>query len=264
MKLKKIIAAAVALVLLLTLSVTVFAAHPFVDVTDDSWYAEAVDYVYEHELMSGIGTISFGPDTYMTRAMLVTVLYRLAGSPDVSGDIPFVDVPDDAYYYAPVKWCYENGIAAGTSRNAFSPDANISREQMVTIFARYAESKGLDISDGANLSIYNDLEAVSVYALSPFEWAVKAGIVSGTSADTLTPQGTATRAQCAVIMQRFIEWTDSVSETPEVTLTVVPTSTPVVPTATPVVTPDADPTPVPTVQPTPDDSGLREEELPIG
>ena len=187
---------------------TVYAAYPFDDVNEDDWYSEAVNYVYSNGLMTGTGSNQFTPDANMSRAMLVTVLYSMEGKPSVFAVNPFADVASSDYYYYPVVWAYENGIVAGTSATTFEPDNNITREQMVAIFAKYAAYKGLKVSATANIDRYSDKLDVSAYAVDAFMWAVNAGIVSGTSKTTLSPQGTATRAQCAVIMRQFERWSE--------------------------------------------------------
>ena len=218
---KKFISTVLVLCLFLTMQLTAFAAHPFVDVSKNDWYGDAVDYVYNNGLMSGVSSVVFSPDANMSRAMLVTVLYSMAGKPATNASEPFVDVVSGDWFYKPVVWAYSNGIVSGTSPNTFYPDNNITREQMVAIFAKYAAYKGLKTPASANLNGYNDRYAVSSYAVDAFKWAVGAGIISGTSATTLGPQGTATRAQCAVILRQFGRWADG-----GVTPTPTPTPTP--------------------------------------
>ena len=207
-RLKKIVSIILVLCIFLSMQLTAFAAHPFVDVSRSDWYGEAVDYVYNNGLMSGVSSVVFSPDANMSRAMLVTVLYSLAGKPYTSATEPFVDVVSTDWFYKPVVWAYSNGIVSGTSPNTFYPDNNITREQMVAIFAKYAAYKGLKTPASANLNGYSDRYAISSYATDAFKWAVSAGIISGTSSTTLGPQGTATRAQCAVIIKQFDRWTD--------------------------------------------------------
>lgn len=220
-KLKKIVSGILVLCMFMTMQLTAFAAHPFYDVAKESWYNDAVDYVYKNGLMSGTSSNTFSPDANMSRAMMVTVLYSLAGKPTTGTSEPFMDVSSSDWYYSPVVWAYKNGIVAGTSANTFSPDSNITREQMVAIFAKYAAYKGLKTPASANLNGYSDRYSISSYAVDAFKWSVSAGIISGTSATTLGPQGTATRAQCAVIMRQFDRWTESGS-----TVTNTPTPKP--------------------------------------
>ena len=205
MKMKRILCMILALAMLGSIS-ALAVSHPFEDVAADSWYNGDVQYVYDKGLMSGTAANLFAPNVDMTRAMLVTVLYRLEGSPEVKGTGPFVDVPRDSYYCDPVAWAYENEIVKGVTVSLFAPDNKISREQMVTIFARYANYKGLETLALDDLTSFADRRDVAEYALNSFRWAVGAGIINGLSADTLGPQGTATRAQCAAILHRFIDW----------------------------------------------------------
>jgi len=185
------------------------ASHPFKDVASGSWYEADVQYVYEKELMGGTAADLFAPNVNMNRAMLVTVLYRLEGAPAVEKDAPFTDVKKNTYYFDAVAWAYENEIVNGISATLFAPGNNITREQMITIFARYARFKGLETLSLNDLTDYDDRAKVSSYALDAFRWGVGTGIINGTSATTLAPQGTATRAQCAAILHRFIEWTQT-------------------------------------------------------
>ncbi len=213
-----------ALTVLLSVQLPVFAAQPFTDVGADAWYRAAVEFVYDNKLMSGTSGTTFGPDASMTRAMLVTVLYSMEGKPAVSGKLPFEDVAAASWYYAPVAWAFGNGIVSGTSASTFSPEANITREQMVAIFSKYANSKGLDTPAAASIDGYSDAGSVSAYAKNALSWAVGNGIISGTSAATLTPAGSATRAQCAVILMRFVEWTERNTAAPTPTPTHKPGS----------------------------------------
>lgn len=183
-----------------------FAATPFNDVSSTAWYADAVDYVYCNGMMKGTGDTKFSPDGSMTRAMLATVLYRIDGESAASGSTPFTDVKSGTYYTDAVKWAYTNGIVSGTSATTFSPEEKISREQIVTMFYRYAKHKGYSVANTAGLLQYNDYSKVSSYAQDAFAWAVGMGIVTGTSSTTLSPKDNATRAQCATIIQRFMTY----------------------------------------------------------
>lgn len=176
---------------------------PFADVPEGEWYYDNVVYVYHNNLMNGVSDTEFAPAGTMTRAMLVTVLYRYEGQPQVSGGVPFDDLEEGSWYSDAVNWAYQNGIVNGTSATTFSPEAQITREQIVTIFYRYAASRGCETDNLADLSVYTDLASVMEYAQVPFRWAVANGIVNGTSATTLDPQSSATRSQCAAIIQRF-------------------------------------------------------------
>lgn len=191
------------------------ANHPFTDVPDNAWYAGNVQFVYEKGLMAGTDTDKFSPETKMNRAMLVTVLYRMDGSHAASGTTPFTDIQTKQYYYPALVWAYGNGIINGTAPDKFSPEDPITREMMVTIFYRYAQFKCLDVSRTADLSKYTDAGMISDYAKAPFRWAVAAGVIFGNSATTLNPLGTATRAECAAILQRFYGLTQSTTDPTE-------------------------------------------------
>lgn len=205
---KKVVCIILALVMLGSIS-AMAASHPFTDVSRNSWYAGDVEYVFKNGLMSGMGASAFAPHVNMNRAMLVTVLYRLENRPAVKGESPFTDTKKGAYYYDAVVWAYENEIVNGMSATLFAPGNNISREQMVTIFARYANYKGQETLALNDLVDYSDRQKVANYALNAFRWAVGAGIINGSTPTELNPQGTATRAQCAAILHRFIDWKDS-------------------------------------------------------
>ena len=201
---KRLLVFIVALVMLLQM--TAYAAHSFKDVDADSWYSDAVDYVYNKGLMSGTAYDRFSPDVNMSRAMLVTVLYSMEGKPFSEARNPFEDVDSSDWFHRAVIWAYENGIVAGTSQDSFSPNMNITREQMVAIFSKYVAFKGLSTSATADIGGYRDCDDISSYAVDAFRWAVQIGIVSGTSTDTLSPCGEANRAQCAVILRSLEMW----------------------------------------------------------
>lgn len=182
--------------------------NPFVDVPGDAWYYDAVKYVNENGLMAGTSANTFAPDLTTTRGMIVTILYRLEGSPDIENEIwgyPFKDVDANAYYATAVYWARMNGIVAGYSDELFGPDDIITREQMATILYRYAQYKGYDTTAKADLSKYTDAAQVGSYAVDAIRWANAEGLVNGTSNTTLTPQGGATRSQAAAILMRFCE-----------------------------------------------------------
>ena len=178
---------------------------PFVDVPSGSWYEDAVWYVYENGLMAGTSDTTFAPDITTSRGMIVTILYRLEGTPAVSGASGFTDVADGQYYADAVAWAAANNIVGGYGNGLFGPDDTITREQMAAILYRYAQYKGYDVTASADLSGYSDVAQVSSYALAALQWANAEGLVNGTSDTTLTPGGSATRAQVAVILMRFCE-----------------------------------------------------------
>ena len=177
----------------------------FVDVPADAWYAEAVQYVYENGMMSGTSETTFSPNLTTTRGMIVTILYRLENEPTVTDTTAFTDVAADQYYANAVAWAAQNGIVSGIDATTFAPNNAITREQMAAILYRYAQFKGYDVSAKADLSVYTDAASVGAYATDAMAWANGAGLITGTSATTLTPAGNATRAQVATILMRFCE-----------------------------------------------------------
>lgn len=183
---------------------------PYDDVEDDDWYASAVRFVYEQGLFYGTSDSTFGPQDNMSRAMLVTVLWRHAGRPTASQEAGFEDVPetdDESCYYAvPVAWAKGYGIVAGVSESEFGPDRSITREQLAAILYRYCTVYwGVQEGKMADLSEFTDGDQVSAYAEEAMQWAVGSGIVSGMGNGTLNPKGTATRAQVASMIQRTVE-----------------------------------------------------------
>ena len=178
---------------------------PFTDVNEGDWFHDAVQYAYDNGLMDGVGDGQFAPNATTNRAMVVTILYRLAGEPDVSGDIGFADVADGLWYSNAVAWAAANGIVNGISETEFSPGNNLTREQLATVLYRYAEGMGYDVSASADLSGFPDAGDIQVYATQALSWAVAEGLLQGFEDDTLRPGGTATRAQIATILMRFCE-----------------------------------------------------------
>ncbi len=177
---------------------------PFTDVPEGKWYYGAVEFVYQNGLMNGISDTQFAPQHKLTRGQLVTILYRMEKEPEVAKDSPFVDLKAGSYYEKAVEWAYDNEIASGVDKTHFAPAHPVTREQMVTFFARYAENvKGADMSKKADLSRYEDAGKVSNFATKAMAWAVGNGIVNGVTATQLKPKGTAVRAQAAQIIERL-------------------------------------------------------------
>lgn len=179
----------------------------FKDVTRSNvgtWAADAVDFAYHFGLVSGVSKTEFAPNSPMTRAQLVTVLYRAAGSPSVTVSTNFEDLDVGSYYYSAVVWANVNGIVNGTSDTTFSPDSRLTRQQLAAILYRYARAFGGDTSYTGNLSHFTDRRQVDTYAVTPMTWAVSHEIISGTSDTTLSPLSTATRAQVVVILHRYL------------------------------------------------------------
>lgn len=177
---------------------------PFTDVSTSDWFYDDVAFVYENGLFSGTDSRSFSPNASMTRAMLVTVLYRLEGESTVTGRSSFTDVRSGAYYEKAVIWAAANGIVTGTDSTSFSPDAKVTREQLAAILYRYAQYRKLDTDASAKLNSFTDADSVSAYASEALGWAVSEGLINGASGK-LMPKGDATRAQVAAILHRFVK-----------------------------------------------------------
>ena len=180
------------------------APLPFPDVAEGDWFYDAVRYAYETGLMDGVGDSLFAPNSETTRAQLVTILYRLAGQPAVSGDLPFTDVESGTWYTDAVLWAAQNGIVNGVSETEFAPGEDITREQLAVILYRYAAYQGYDVSQRADLSGFGDASSISGYAQEALSWAHAQGLVLGFEDGSLRPQGTASRAQIAAVLMRFL------------------------------------------------------------
>ena len=180
---------------------------PFLDVVDTSWYYAAVKYAYEHKLFGGTSATEFSPEATMTRGMAATILYSLEGSPAVSGKSPFSDVADGQWYAKAVTWAEENGIVGGIDSESFAPEAGVTREQLAAILYRYAQYKKYSVSVGEDTNIlsYEDALQISTYAVSAIQWACGSGLMTGRTQTALAPVGTVTRAEVAVMLQRFCE-----------------------------------------------------------
>ena len=177
---------------------------PFTDVHETDWFYNDVLFVYEEGLFAGTSDTTFSPNAAMTRAMLVTVLYRLEGEPAVSGRSGFSDVTFNSYYEDAVTWAANNGIVNGTSTSTFSPNANVTREQMAAILYRYTQYKQYNTAANSSLNSFSDHASVSGYAVMPLQWAVAEKLVNGSNGK-LMPTGNASRAQVAAILHRFAE-----------------------------------------------------------
>ena len=180
------------------------APLPFPDVTEGDWFYDAVRYAYETGLMDGVGDNLFAPNSQTTRAQLVTILYRLEGEPEVSGTSGFSDVAAGTWYTDAVAWAAQNGIVNGVSDTEFAPGDDITREQLAAILYRYAAYQGYDVSQRADLSGFGDAESISGYAQEALSWAHAQGLVLGFEDGSLRPQGTASRAQIAAVLMRFL------------------------------------------------------------
>ncbi len=181
------------------------SANDFSDVKRGDWFNKAVDYVIKKSLMNGTSNNTFSPRLKITRAMIVTVLYRLAGEPAVSSRSTFSDIANNMWYSKPVTWSQANGVAKGYQDGSFKPNDSLTREQLVAMLYRYANAKQYDVGAKTNLTSYSDSANITPYARDAMQWAVKNGVIKGTTATTLAPQGHATRAQLATIITRFNE-----------------------------------------------------------
>ena len=178
---------------------------PFKDVKADRWSYSAIKYAYENKLFSGTSANEFSPADEMTRGMLVTVLYRLAGEPAVNGDAGFADIKSGDWYAKAVAWAKANNIVSGVSASEFAPNKDITREQMAAILYRYASYKSYSTAANGSIAGFNDNANVSAFAKDAVSWAVGEKLISGTGNNTLAPKGNATREQVAAILQRFAE-----------------------------------------------------------
>ena len=179
------------------------AGEVFADVDEDRYYYEAVNQLYQDGVMIGVQDDTYGIGKPMTRGMAMTVLYRMAGSPEVTGTATFTDLRKGAFYEKAVIWAAKNGIAQGYDKNTFAPDQIISRQQMATFLYRYAKLQGVDVTGQGNLSGYKDCKDVGKYAEAAMAWAVDAGIIQGTTTTTLSPKAMLPRQQCAVMLYRL-------------------------------------------------------------
>ena len=180
------------------------ADRNFYDVINSDWFFDDVKYVSENGLMNGTSASTFEPNGTTTRSMIVTVLWRLEGMPDVAGST-FEDVEEGQYYSNAIGWAAANSIVAGYGDGTFGPLDYITREQMAAVLYRYAAYKGYDISARTNLSGFEDVNEISEYAVEYMEWANAEGLITGTSHETLSPKGNALRSQVAAILKRFCE-----------------------------------------------------------
>jgi len=180
----------------------------YIDVADGAWYYDAIKFASENELMNGTGNNMFSPNGNVTRAMVVTILYRLEGEPSDFGTSPFADVAAGAWYTNAVIWAAENEIVKGYGNDLFGPNDSITREQIAAILMRYVTWKGLEASERADISGFADHASISDWALDAVRWANAEGLMTGRTAETLAPKGNATRAETAMLMQRLIDILD--------------------------------------------------------
>ncbi len=171
----------------------------------DMWAKDSICFVAENDIMNGMSATTFEPETHASRAMMVTVLYRMAGEPDVSGlDNPFADVAPSAWYADAVVWAASTGITLGKSATEFVPEADVTRAEMAVFLMRYAALKEQDVTQRAALTDFTDAASAPAWAVEAMQWAVAEGLVNGMGDGTIEPNGCATRAQLATILQRYL------------------------------------------------------------
>ena len=180
-------------------------ANPFTDVSEKDWFYGDVMFAYENGLMIGTGNAQFRPHGTATRGMMATILWRMAGSPAPKGNNSFTDVEAGTWYTDAIAWTAENGIFLGYGNNKVGPNDSITREQLAAIFFRYADYKGCDMTAKGELDKFRDAGKVSDYARAAMQWAVGSGLIQGKPDGVLDPQGTATRAEIAAMLHRFLE-----------------------------------------------------------
>ncbi len=179
---------------------------PFKDVAIGDWFYEAVKYVYDNGLMNGMSADTFGPNTNLSRGMIVKVLYNLEGGKDTAGsESVFSDVSSDAWYAAAVNWAAANGIVEGYENGEFRPEQDLTRAEMAVILYRYAEYKGYDMSASGSLSAFADSSEVPAWAEAGMSWAVGIGVINGVGNNMLNPTGTAQRAEVAQLLMNYCE-----------------------------------------------------------
>lgn len=202
---KKIVSVLAVIIALQAIGIVIMGkpALPFEDVSYKAWYRDAVAYVYENNLLKGTSETMFSPNLPMTRGMIVTALYRLDGSPEVSMKNPFVDVNEDQGYVEAVLWASSMGIANGAGNNLFLPEEQVTREQIAVFLFRYAAGKGADVTAQADLSVYEDSDQVSAYAKDAMAWAVACHIAEGDADNKLNPEAVATRVDAAVMLMQL-------------------------------------------------------------
>jgi hypothetical protein len=180
-----------------------------VAVNEGNWKYEAVKYVYENGYMTGTSDTTFDPDKPLTRGMVVTVLYRMAGSPDITYTGAYSDVKAGKYYAKAVAWAAKNGIATGYSDGTFGAEKNISRQELAKMICQFAKLQGHETTETTDISGYVDYSKVSGYASKYMQWAVATNLISGKKKSGtyyLDPKGEATRAECAAILQRYEQY----------------------------------------------------------
>ena len=201
-KVQRFLAMILSLALAFTMAPAAFAAESntgFSDVSANAWYADAVEYVSDNGIMNGTSATTFSPESSMTRAMLVTVLYRASGSPAVTGSANFTDVSSNAYYTDAVAWASANGIVTGYGNGRFGSNDPVNRAQIAAILWRYAGSPNAESGQD-----FADENTIPTYASTAVDWARANGVVNGKEGNRFDPQGNATRAQVATILRNYL------------------------------------------------------------
>ena len=175
----------------------------YADLNTSMWYHEPVDYVLNKGIMTGYTDTTWEPFANITRAQVATILYAMEGKPEVTTSAGFTDVAADAWYVNPVNWAASTGVVAGMGDGTFSPNTNVTREQLATMLRSYAEYKGKNVTATGDVSKFADAASISAWATEPVSWAVGAGLISGRDGNVIAPQGTATRAEAATMFWRF-------------------------------------------------------------
>ena len=177
----------------------------FRDLDPDAWYHDGVHWALAEGVMNGVGADTFAPDVPVSRAMLVTMLWRQAGAPEASEEITFTDVPPGLWYTEAVRWAAAQGVVKGYDARTFGPDDAVSREQVAVILWRYASMQGADVTTGVadRLGQYLDTEQIAPWALDAMRWAAHTGLIRGVTDERLSPRTGATRAQSATLLLRF-------------------------------------------------------------
>ena len=184
----------------------------FTDVKESDWFFKGVEYVVDKGIMSGVSENQFDPSGKLTRAMLVQMLYNMESRPACDAENAFIDVPVGQWYTDAVIWANDAKIVSGMGEGLFAPNMEITREQMVAMLYNYAKYKGYDVTASADLSTFADNASVSAWAQPAMQWAVAEGYISGMGDNQLAPQGTATRAEIASVIMRFMEATAETAE----------------------------------------------------
>ena len=197
-------------ILMMTCAVLPVCAAPdpcstFRDVDRSAWYHEGLDYVVESGVMSGTGKTTFEPSGVVSRAMTLQTFYAIAGKPGFAGTTAFSDVKSAAWYYSAVNWGARNELAAGYMDGTFRPNSNVTREQLAVFFKAFAKYQKRDVSGKKDIRKYTDYSSISSYARDAMSWAVDAGLITGRTMTTLAPKGTATRAELAQILYRYLQ-----------------------------------------------------------